>query len=82
MTLAKANARARAKAKHIYSTGVTYDRHLRLSKYFYSPGHKCVLHNFARIQPFIIVNRCGSMKHEHLITDFSQRLSQQNKSFS
>ncbi len=31
MTLAK----DMAKAKHIYSTGITYDHHLQLSKYFY-----------------------------------------------
>ncbi len=32
MTLAK----DMAKDKHIYSTGITYDRHLQSSKYFYS----------------------------------------------
>ncbi len=39
MTLAKAKAYAKAKVKHIYSTGVIYDNHLWLSKYFYSKGH-------------------------------------------
>ncbi len=27
--------------KHIYSTGVIYDHHLRSSKYFYNAGHRC-----------------------------------------
>jgi hypothetical protein len=36
---AKARAKARAMAKHIYSTDVTYDRHLRSSKILYSTGH-------------------------------------------
>ncbi len=31
MTLAKARAKASTKAKHIYDTGVNYDRHLWLS---------------------------------------------------
>jgi hypothetical protein len=35
MTLAK----AKAKVKHIYSTGIIYDRHLWSSKYFYNTGH-------------------------------------------
>ncbi len=39
MTLANTMAKASAKAKHIYNTGVNYDCHLRLSKYFYSTGH-------------------------------------------
>jgi len=26
--------------KHIYSTGIFYDRHLRSSKYFYNTGHR------------------------------------------
>jgi len=26
--------------KHIYSTGVIYDHHLRSSRYFYNTGHK------------------------------------------
>jgi hypothetical protein len=39
MTLANARAKASAKAKQIYNTGITYDHHLRLSKYFYSTGH-------------------------------------------
>jgi hypothetical protein len=38
MTLVK----AKAKVKHIYSTGIIYDHHLRLSKYFYSTGHWAV----------------------------------------
>ncbi len=38
MTLAKARAKASAKAKHIYNTGDNYDRHLRSLKYFYSTG--------------------------------------------
>ncbi len=41
MTLAKASAKASAKAKHIYNTGVNYDRHFCSSKYFYSAGHRC-----------------------------------------
>jgi len=28
--------------KHIYSTGVIYDCHLRSSKYFYNTGHSSV----------------------------------------
>jgi hypothetical protein len=32
--LAKAKAEAKAKVKHIYSTSVIYDHHLRSSKYF------------------------------------------------
>ncbi len=40
MTLAKARTKASAKAKHIYNTGVNYDRHLQLSQYFYSTGHR------------------------------------------
>jgi hypothetical protein len=32
-------AKAKAKVKHIYSTGVIYDYHLWLSKYFYNTGH-------------------------------------------
>ncbi len=39
--LAKAKALAKAKVKHIYSTGVIYDHHLQSSKYFYSTGHRC-----------------------------------------
>jgi len=39
MTLAKARAKASAKAKHIYNTVVNYDHHLWSSKYFYSTGH-------------------------------------------
>jgi hypothetical protein len=39
MTLAKAEAEAKANTKHIYSTGFNYDPHLQLSKYFYSTGH-------------------------------------------
>jgi hypothetical protein len=38
-TLAKARAKASAKAKHIYNTGVNYDRQFQSSKYFYSTGH-------------------------------------------
>ncbi len=38
MTLAKAEAKAKAKTIHIYSTGINYDLHLQLSKYFYSTG--------------------------------------------
>jgi hypothetical protein len=34
MTLAKANAKASTKAKHIYNTGINFDRHLRSSKNF------------------------------------------------
>jgi hypothetical protein len=40
MTLAKAEAKAKAKTKHIYSTGINYDRHLQFSEYFYSTGHR------------------------------------------
>jgi len=40
MTLAK----AKAKVKHIYSTGVFYDCHLQLSKYFYNTGHRSSSH--------------------------------------
>ena len=40
MTLAKARAKASAKAKHIHNTGVNYDRHLQLSKYFYGTDHR------------------------------------------
>ncbi len=40
MTLAKAKAQANAKVKHIYGTGIIYDHHLRLSKYFYNTGHR------------------------------------------
>ena len=40
MTLAKARAKASAKAKHIYNIGDNYDRHLRSLKYFYSTGHR------------------------------------------
>jgi hypothetical protein len=39
MTLAKARAKASAKTKHIYNTGVNYNHHFQLSKYFYSTGH-------------------------------------------
>jgi hypothetical protein len=39
MTLATARANASAKAKHIYNTGVNYDRHLRSLKYFNCTGH-------------------------------------------
>ncbi len=39
MTLAKAKAKAKTKLKHIYSTGIIYDHHLRSSKYFYSYSH-------------------------------------------
>jgi hypothetical protein len=38
MILAKARAKASVKAKQIYNTGINYDCHLRLSKYFYSTG--------------------------------------------
>ncbi len=38
---AKARAEAGTKAKHIYNTGINYDRHLRSLKYFYSTGHYC-----------------------------------------
>jgi hypothetical protein len=38
MTLAKAEVKAKAKVKHIYSTGIIYERHLRSSKYFYNTG--------------------------------------------
>ncbi len=34
MTLAKAKACAKAKVKHIYSTGVIYNHHLRSSNFF------------------------------------------------
>ncbi len=44
MTLAKAKALAKAKVKHIYSTGIIYDHDLRLSKYFYNTGHWCQFH--------------------------------------
>jgi hypothetical protein len=40
MTLANDKAKAKAKVKNIYSTGVINDCHLRLSKYFYSTGHR------------------------------------------
>jgi hypothetical protein len=43
MTLAKAEAKAKAKTKHIYSTGINYVRRLRLSRYFYSTGHRMKL---------------------------------------
>ena len=36
MTLAKAGVKANSNTKHIYSTGIKYDRLLRSSKYFYS----------------------------------------------
>ena len=39
MTLVKAKAMAKAKVKHIYGTGIIYDRHLQLTKYHYSTGH-------------------------------------------
>ncbi len=39
MTLAKPEAEAKAKTKHIYSTRFNHDRHLQSSKYFYSTGH-------------------------------------------
>jgi hypothetical protein len=50
-TLAKARAKASAKGKHIYNTGVNYDHHLRLSKYFYSKGHwsNFFLHSFKNL---------------------------------
>jgi hypothetical protein len=32
--------KAKARAKDIYSTGITYDRHLHLPKYFYSTTHR------------------------------------------
>ncbi len=38
--LAKAKVKAMAKVKDIYSTDVIYEHHLRLSKYFYSTGHR------------------------------------------
>ncbi len=38
MAKASNKAKARAMAKHIYSTGVTYDRHLRSPKILYSTG--------------------------------------------
>jgi hypothetical protein len=44
MTLAKARAKASTKAKHIYNTGINYDRHLRSLKYFYSTGHRAQAH--------------------------------------
>ncbi len=44
ITLAKARAKACAKAKHIYNTDINYDRHLRSSKYFYSTGHRAQVH--------------------------------------
>ncbi len=34
-----AQAKSKAMAKNIYSTGITYDHHLGLSKYFYRTGH-------------------------------------------
>jgi hypothetical protein len=37
--LAKAKAEAKAKVKHIYGTGIIYDRHLRSSKYIYNTGN-------------------------------------------
>ncbi len=37
MTLAKAKARAN---ETFIGTGITYDHHLRSSKYFYSTGHR------------------------------------------
>jgi hypothetical protein len=43
MTLAKARAKASAKAKHIHNTGINYDRHLQSLKYFYSTGHSTSL---------------------------------------
>ncbi len=45
MTLAKAKACAKAKVKHICSTGIINDRHLRSSKYFYSTGHWSIIDN-------------------------------------
>ncbi len=38
--LAKAKAQAKARVKHIYSTGIIYDRRLRSSEYFYNTGHR------------------------------------------
>jgi hypothetical protein len=43
MTLAKAKTYAKAKVKHIDSTGIIYDRHLQLSKYFNSTGHRMTI---------------------------------------
>ncbi len=40
MTLAKAGAKAKCKTKHFYSTGINYNRQIRMAKYFYSTGHK------------------------------------------
>jgi hypothetical protein len=46
MTLGK--AKAWAKAKHVYSTGIICDHYLRSSKYFYSTGHKNVFSDFLK----------------------------------
>jgi hypothetical protein len=59
MTLAKARSKASANAKHIYNTGVNYNRHLRSSKYFYSTGHWCTL--FDLVTETIIL-RIGTAK--------------------
>jgi hypothetical protein len=55
MTLAKARVKACAQAKHIYNTGVNYDNHLRLSKYFYSTGHCIHFMSMDKTFPFIFV---------------------------
>jgi len=42
----------KAKVKHIYSTGVIDDCHLRSSKYFYNTGHSLVVPSHFVISPF------------------------------
>jgi hypothetical protein len=71
MTLAKAKAQAKAKVKHIYSTGVIYDRHLQSSKYFYKAGHRTTIlsHKMALFSYYAMCHYAQFCQAERLFTE-------------